>query len=64
MSKKVWLQKVQAEYYIPYNAKQSKEDNEKLARKVFEMKSNDIDFFNISVKETIESRILVDEGEE
>ena len=56
-NKKVWLQKVQAEYYIPYNAKQSKEDNEKLARKIFEMKSSDPDFFNISVKETIESRI-------
>ena len=60
-NKKVWLQKVQAEYYIPYNAKQSKEDNEKLARRVFEMKSKDTDFFNISVTATIES-VIEDEG--
>ena len=46
---------------IPYNAKQSKEDNEKLARRVFEMKSKDTDFFNISVTATIES-VIEDEG--
>ena len=52
---KVWLQQVNASFYIPYNPGLTEQEGTAIAKKVFKMKSDDIDFFEITLSPTIEA---------
>ena len=58
---KVWLQQVNASFYVPYNPGLTEQERTAIAKKVFKMKSDDIDFFDITLSPTIESTYVEEE---
>ena len=62
--KKVWLQVVNATFYVPYSPELTEQDRLAVAKEVFKMKSDDIDFFEITLSPTVEATFEVEKREE